>query len=246
MSPREVGRRRLLLKIYSSLYRAYGPQDWWPTGPVKDRKKHARTSRGRPRREDEAFEIIIGAILTQNTAWTNVEKAIENLRSAGCLSEEAIQRMPLRKLARLIRPSGYFRVKARRVKAFVEFLYREYGGRARDLGQEDPAVLRRKLLSVSGVGPETADSILLYALLRPWFVVDAYTRRIFSRHGLVPGSIGYGELQSFFMSILPRDVGVYNEYHALLVRLGKNVCRPKPACDQCPLLPVLGEPVALP
>lgn len=218
-------RRTLLLEIYDRLYAALGPQGWWPgNGP---------------------FEVMVGAILTQNTAWGNVEKALANLRAAGCLNPKALFGIREDRLARLIKPSGYFRIKARRLKSFMRFFFRHYGGDPRRLMCEDPHRLRRDLLGVKGIGPETADSILLYAGSHPWFVVDAYTRRIFSRHQLVPPDVPYETLQDFFMDNLPRDVPLYNEYHALLVRLGKDWCRKTPRCEECPLLPLLGEPVGL-
>lgn len=220
---RNRGRYTLLLEVFDNLYQHFGPQYWWP----------AKTG----------FEVVVGAILTQNTAWTNVEKAIENLRGAGCLNPKALHRMPLERLAQLLRPSGYFNVKARRLKSFIEFLFQEYEGELLRMLKEKPHRLRQKLLSVKGIGPETADSILLYAGDHPWFVVDAYTRRVFSRHRLVAEDISYGALQDFFMRVLPRDSSLYNEYHALIVRLGKEICRQKPLCERCPLLGTLGEPI---
>jgi len=229
-------RRVLLFKIFDGLDSAFGPQYWWP---VKG------SYQGGPRNHHEAFEVMVGAILTQNTAWTNVEKALENLRSADCLTPETLRRMPTKRLAHLLRPSGYFNMKARRLKSFVSFLYQEYSGNTRRMLKEDPTILRQKLLSVKGIGPETADSILLYAAGFPWFVVDAYTRRILSRHGLVADTVSYDDLQDFFMKDLSGDTQLYNEYHALLVKLGKEICRRKPLCEQCPLLEVLGEPVLM-
>ncbi|HLB02077.1 MAG TPA: endonuclease III domain-containing protein [Nitrospiria bacterium] len=217
------GRQALLSKIFDSLYATFGPQHWWPSESV--------------------FEVVVGAILTQNTAWTNVEKAIENLRSAGCLTPESLRGVSTEKLALLLRPSGYFNLKAERLKSFINFLYQQYSGDLRRMLGEEPHLLRQKLLRVKGIGPETADSILLYAGGFPWFVVDAYTRRILSRHGLVADEVSYQGLQDFFMNTLPRDTKLYNEYHALMVRLGKDVCRREPLCEQCPLLEVLGEPI---
>jgi len=217
------GRHALLSKIFDSLYATFGPQHWWPAEGV--------------------FEVVVGAILTQNTAWTNVEKAIENLRSAGCLTPESLRGVSTEKLARLLRPSGYFNIKAERLKSFIDFLYQQYSGDIHRMLGEEPYLLRQKLLRVKGIGPETADSILLYAGGFPWFVVDAYTRRILSRHGLVADEVSYQGLQDFFMNTLPRDTKLYNEYHALMVRLGKDVCRREPLCEQCPLLEVLGAPV---
>jgi endonuclease-3 related protein len=230
----EIDRRALLLKIFESLYSAFGPQQWWP---VQGRYE------GGPQDNNSAFEVMVGAILTQNTAWKNVEKALENLRSARCLTPETLRKVSTKRLASLLKPSGYFNIKARRLKSFIQFLYRQFGGSVRRMLKEEPALLRQKLLSVKGIGPETADSILLYAGGFPWFVVDTYTRRIFSRHGLVADSVSYQDLQDFFMSDLPRDTKQYNEYHALIVKLGKETCRREPLCEQCPLLGVLGEPV---
>lgn len=227
-------RRLLLLEIFDSLHSTFGLQHWWPV---------RGSYRGGPRSRYDVFEVMVGAILTQNTAWTNVEKALENLRSAGCLTPEALREISSKRLAGLLKPSGYFNIKAQRLKSFVRFLYQEYKGDIRQMLNEDPPLLRQKLLSVKGIGPETADSMLLYAGGFPWFVVDAYTRRILSRHGLVTDTVGYNDLQDFFMKDLPRDTKLYNEYHALLVKLGKEICRQKPLCEQCPLLEVLGEPV---
>ncbi|MGQ9686966.1 MAG: endonuclease III domain-containing protein [Thiobacillaceae bacterium] len=202
---------------YRLLFAAYGPQHWWPG--------------------ETAFEVMVGAILTQNTAWANVERAIANLKAAERLTCEDILALPDDALAELIRPAGYFNVKARRLKALCAFLADQgvcaTPQRLRDLSNLPE--LRRRLLSVHGVGEETADSILLYALELPIFVVDAYTRRIFSRLGLIPADASYGEIQQAFQRHLPADVALYNEYHALIVHLGKSVCRPKPRCEQCPL-----------
>jgi len=177
----------------------------------------------------------VGAILTQNTAWTNVERALGSLRARGWLSYAALRRLPASRLAPLIRASGTYNVKARRLAAFVRFLGREYGGRVAGMARERPERLRSRLLSVDGIGPETADSIALYAAGLPLFVVDAYTRRIFSRLGLLSGREDYEEVQRFFMQGLPRDPALYNDYHAQIVRLAKDVCRPRPLCAACPL-----------
>ena len=257
-------RRALLLEIFDSLHSIFGPQYWWPIGgkylggPQDSQEGSQQALPGAaagsggiggataphgPPDSNAAFEVMVGAILTQNAAWTNVEKALDNLRSADCLTPETLNRVSTKRLAHLLRPSGYFNMKARRLKNFVSFLYHEYRGDVRRMLKEDPALLRQKLLSVKGIGPETADSILLYAGGFPWFVVDAYTRRIFSRHGLVTDTVNYDDLQDFFMRDLPRDTKLYNEYHALFVKLGKEICRQKPLCEQCPLLEVLGEPV---
>jgi endonuclease-3 related protein len=197
---------------------ALGPQHWWPGESV--------------------FEIIVGAILTQSTAWTNVEKAIANLKRARILSARAMARLRLKTLAEHIRPSGYFNQKALRLKVFLAFLG-GYGS-LRSMLREPTEALRQKLLSLHGVGPETADSILLYAARRPIFVVDAYTRRILTRHGWIHEHASYEEIQRLFHSRLPSNTPMFNQYHALLVNVGKNFCRRRePRCRQCPLEPML-------
>lgn len=201
---------------YQTLSLSLGPMNWWP----------ARTP----------FEVIVGAILTQNTAWSNVEKAIANLRRERLLTPQAVERASEPRLARLIRPSGYFRQKAKKLKAFCRFLRTEYGGALRRMFQTPTAELREKLLKVWGIGTETADSILLYAGGHPVFVVDAYTHRILSRHGLWDGKPDYEAVRALFENRLPRNTQVYNEFHALLVNVGKNWCRSRePLCDECPL-----------
>lgn len=204
-----------LLKIFKKLFSFYGPQYWWPG--------------------DSPFEIAVGAILTQNTNWGNVEKAIKNLKDAKVLSAKALYELPVQKLASLIRPAGYFNIKAKRLKSFIEFLVNDYSGSMKMMGKEDTESLRRKLLSINGIGPETADSILLYALDKPVFVVDAYTRRVLSRHGILDYNAPYDEYQRLFHQELDEDVPLFNEFHALFVRVGKDFCRPKPECDGCPL-----------
>lgn len=207
-----------LIDIYQRLYAHFGPQHWWP---------HSTGG---------AFEIIVGAILTQNTAWTNVERALANLRRARMLSPRAIQRTPTTRLARLIRPSGYFNLKAKKLKAFTQYLFTAHRGKLKHWLDSDGTRVRAELLSVYGIGPETADSILLYAAHQPIFVVDAYTRRIMARLGLARADATYDELQSLFMQHLPRDEKMFNEYHALFVALGKNICRKRaPRCAVCPL-----------
>jgi len=204
------------LEYYNSVFDALGPQHWWP----------ARTP----------FEVIVGAILTQSTAWANVEKAVANLRQSQLLSPGAMERVPLRRLARLVRPSGYFRQKSKKLKAFVRFLREEYGGSLARMFGTPTAELREKLLAVHGIGRETADSILLYAGAHPIFVVDAYTKRILLRHGWVGAKAGYEEMRELVERNFPRDVARYNELHALLVQVGKNWCRPREArCTECPL-----------
>jgi len=207
--------KRPLLAIYDALYKAFGPQHWWPG--------------------DGAFEVAVGAILTQNTNWSNVERAIENLKNNGYLHAKALHDMPLKRLASLIRPAGYFNIKAKRLKSFIDFLIRHYRGKMSHMGKEDMYLLRERLLRVNGIGPETADSILLYALEKPIFVVDAYTKRVLQRHGIVGEKATYHEVQDLFHKSLPRDVRLFNEFHALFVRVGKEYCRPKPLCEGCPL-----------
>lgn len=202
-------------RIYGALHRRFGPQGWWPA--------------------ETPLEVIVGAILTQNTAWGNVERAILNLKRARLLSVRGLARVSRGRLARLLRPSGYFNQKALKLKAFIEFLRREYKGSLSGMGREPTATLREKLLTVHGVGPETADSILLYAFERPAFVVDAYTVRVLSRHGLIAPGARYDVVQRYLSARLPIRVRLYNEYHALLVRVGKEFCRKRPRCGECPL-----------
>lgn len=193
--------------------RAYGPQHWWPG--------------------ETPFEIIIGAILTQSAAWTNVEKAIRNLKSADALSPMKIRDLPLEKLAELIRPCGYYNAKAVKLKTFISWLDRHYSSGLDAFFTIDISLMREQLLSIRGIGEETADSIILYAAAKPIFVVDAYTRRIISRIGLLPDKERYNTYQAFFMENLPADTKQYNEYHALLVKLGKLACRKIPVCADC-------------
>lgn len=205
-----------LNSIYRKLYAYFGPQHWWP----------ARTQ----------FEVMVGAILTQNTSWLNVEKAIGNLKDNKLLSVHKLAGVSDKKLAGLIRPAGYYNLKARRLKNFVRFFLDRYNGSAKDICAVRTQALRRELLSVNGVGPETADSILLYALGKPIFVIDAYTKRILIRHGMAGQDDGYQELQGLFMRSLKKDAKLFNEYHALLVRLGKEFCaKGKGRCQGCPL-----------
>lgn len=177
----------------------------------------------------------MGAILTQNTAWSNVERAIERLAARKLLNARRLHALSQTQLARLIRPSGTYRVKARRLKAFLDFLWEGFGGRLDRLKRAPLPALRADLLSVPGIGPETADSILLYAAGRPVFVVDAYTRRVLARHRLAPPDIGYEPLRALFERHLPSDPALFNEYHALLVAVGKRYCRSRPHCESCPL-----------
>lgn len=208
--------QKTLLKYYKKLYDHMGPQDWWP---------------GRTR-----FEIVVGAILTQNTNWTNVERAIKNLRKARALNPARMSALPEGELAELIRPSGYFNVKAKRLGAFLDHLNREHHGKLDSLFKMETPALRTELLSINGIGPETADSIMLYAAGKPVFVVDAYTKRLVTRHGLTRENPTYDEMQTLFTDALPEDAQLFNEYHALIVMIGKDYCRPKnPRCTECPL-----------
>ncbi len=203
-------------EYYNSLFTALGPQHWWP----------GKTQ----------FEVIVGAILTQNTAWTNVERAIANLRATGLLHPAAIEKVPLGRLEGLIRSSGYFRQKARKLKAFCKFLRAEYRGSLRRMFATPTIELREKLLGVFGIGPETADSILLYGGGHGVFVVDAYTRRILGRHGWIHEGARYDEIRWIFERQFPGNAQRFNEFHALIVNTGKNFClTQKPLCNQCPL-----------
>lgn len=208
-------RGRLLNELYCRLWEACGPQGWWPG--------------------DTPFEVAVGAILTQNTNWANVARAIQVLKDRELLTPAALQDLPEAELAALIRPAGYFNIKARRLKNLLDFLEREFANSMEQMAAAELEDLRPALLAVKGIGPETADSILLYALAKPTFVVDAYTFRILNRHGLIAEACAYEELRQWFMDHLPPQVPLYQEYHALLVRLGKEWCRPQPRCDACPL-----------
>ena len=205
--------------VYHTLLTAWGPQHWWP---------------GRTR-----FEVIVGAILTQNTAWTNVERAIQRLRREKALTPQRLHEVELETLAEWIRPAGYYNVKARRLRAFTDTLFAEFDGKLNRLFALPQAELRTTLLGIKGIGRETADSIILYAAHRPQFVIDTYTRRVLERHEWADGRAEYDQLADLSASHLPRDVSVYNEFHALIVKLGKDYCRPRPRCSDCPLLPFL-------
>ncbi len=205
----------LLLTIYRQLLDRFGPQHWWPG--------------------ETPFEVAVGAILTQNTSWTNVAKAIANLKAAGSLDSFKLHVMDPEELGLLIRPAGYFRVKAKRLRNFINWLCERYGGDLKNLEPVGTTRLREELLAISGIGPETADSILLYALNRPVFVVDTYTARVMVRHGLIGPELDYDQLQGLFMSNLEPDAALFNEFHALLVMTGKDYCKPRPKCSGCPL-----------
>jgi endonuclease-3 related protein len=214
--PRGMRLSQRLLGVYHRLYAAHGPQHWWPG--------------------ETPFEVIVGAILTQSAAWANVEKAIANLKAAGSLSPDGLARVSEGELARLIHPAGYFNAKARKLKAFEALLSERFDGEVERLLAAPVEELRPLLLATHGIGPETADSILLYAAGRPVFVIDAYTRRLFSRLGMAPGRDSYDSWWALFMDNLEADAATFNEYHALVVRHGKEVCRRQPRCDVCPLL----------
>lgn len=205
-----------LFKLYDILYDTFGPRHWWPG--------------------DSPFEVIVGAILTQNTAWGNVSRAISKLKEEGLMTPQTLNYMDEGILATLIRPAGYYNVKTRRLKNFLRFLFKEYGGNLDKMFSESMDILRHKLLDIKGIGRETADSIMLYAGGMPTFVVDAYTKRILSRHLIVSEDADYEEIRSLFMDNLPADKRLFNEYHALLVHLGKSFCNRNPKCKGCPLL----------
>ena len=207
--------QKRLLKIYDLLFEHFGPQSWWP-GETK-------------------LEICVGAILTQNTAWSNVEKAISSLKKENYMELGRLKEIKTKKLASLIKSSGYFNVKAERLKSFINYFANHHKGNFKNLFKGKLKDIRHSLLSVNGIGPETADSMLLYAGDIPVFVVDTYTKRIFSRLKLTDKNATYDELQSFFMKNLPCKTTLYNEYHALIVMLGKHYCKLKPVCGPCPL-----------
>ncbi len=204
-----------LIRIYDRLYFHFGPQNWWPG--------------------ETPFEVAVGAILTQNTNWGNVEKAIMNLKKEKMLNARALNKLPAERLSFLVRPAGYFNIKAMRLKHFVSFLVEDYGGRMSNMKREETDIIRGRLLGVNGIGPETADSIILYALEKPVFVIDAYTKRVLSRHNVMDHDKTYDSFQTLFHSNFKRDAGLFNEYHALFVRTAKEYCRTKPLCAECPL-----------
>jgi len=203
------------MDIYEAMFTRWGEQHWWP----------ARTH----------MEMIVGAILTQNTAWKNVERAIARLRKEQALTIQTIDQTSAEQLAEWIRPAGYFNIKAKRLQAFTTLVTQEFNGRLQKLFNLPTPDLRETLLSVNGIGPETADSILLYAARRPCFVVDAYTRRVLSRHGWISEQATYDEVAALICQHIPEDIRLYNEYHALIVRLCKEHCKTKPNCALCPL-----------
>jgi len=201
--------------VFEHLIVAFGTRGWWPG--------------------DSALEIIVGAILTQNTAWKNVEKAIGNLKREGLMDVAKLYRISVADLAAVIRPSGFFNIKALRLKAFMAVLQQEFGGSIAMMASQETAPLRERLLAIKGIGPETADSILLYALDKPVFVVDAYTKRFVKNHRMYDGDDDYEAIRHFFMKHLSPDLYLYNEFHALIVCLGQRFCRKAPVCRGCPL-----------
>ena len=216
--------RALLKELYGALRQAFNHRRWWPA--------------------PTPFEVMVGAILTQNTNWTNVEKAMAALKQAAALTAPALAQMDVERLQGLVRPAGYFRQKAARLRRLAAWVVERGGGNPAGLSAVPTAQLREELLALNGIGPETADSILLYAFERAAFVVDTYTKRIAARHRLVDWECDYDELKELFESNLPEDVELYKDYHGQLVELGKRHCRRRsPLCESCPARPVLGEPV---
>jgi len=207
--------KKRLIAIYDALLNHFGYRHWWPG--------------------DSPFEIIVGAILTQNTAWKNVEKAIDNLKRKKLLSPKRMQQVETELLAELIRPAGYYNQKARKLKAFLNVLFENYCGSLDELFKLDTPKLRSELLSIWGIGEETADSIILYAAFKPTFVVDAYTKRILTRKGIVDNDAKYADIKQLFESNLERNIKLFNDYHAQFVALGKNICQKVPICGKCPI-----------
>lgn len=210
-----------LAAIYERLLSHYGPQSWWPG--------------------ETPLEVMVGAVLTQNTSWKNVERALANLRDADLLDLQALYDLPVEELAELIRPAGYYRLKAARLRRLLEFVFERYGGSLESMFSQNLDELRQELLEVNGIGPETADSILLYAGGLPSFVIDTYTHRVMKRHGWIEFEADYHELKEYFESGVERDVPLYNEFHALFVRVGNEFCRKQARCDGCPLREWLPE-----
>jgi len=204
-----------LMDMYKRMISFFGPQRWWPA--------------------EDPFEVMVGAVLTQNTNWKNVEKAIKNLKERGILNIKSLYYVPEKEISYIIRPAGYYNIKAKRLKNLVSHIYERYEGDINKFFSLDLSSLRSELLSIKGIGPETADSIILYAAQKPIFVVDAYTFRILKRHGIIYDEISYDELQEIFMKNLPTDVKLFNEFHALIVETGKRFCKKKPTCEKCPL-----------
>ncbi len=212
-------------QIYEALYQHWGEQHWWPA--------------------DSPLEMILGAVLTQNTAWTQVEKAMQRLKSEQAIDLNRLVETPASTLEEWIRPAGFFRQKARTIQTFCQRIQQHYNGSIDTLFELETSALRTELLSWRGVGPETADSILLYAARRPLFVIDAYTKRFMVRHGWADEKATYATLASFFTDQLEQDPALFNEFHALIVQLGKTHCRSTPTCEGCPLQPLLTHPVSV-
>ena len=210
---------KILQDVYERLFAAYGPQHWWPG--------------------DSPFEVIVGAMLTQNTSWKNVERAIDNLKQADVLDATRMHEMPTEELAELIRPAGYYRIKTARLKNLLALIANLHDGRVENLLATSKTELREQLLAVNGIGPETADAIVLYASQQPIFVVDTYTARVLTRHGWINEEADYHQIQEYFHLELPENVDLFNEYHALLVKVGKQHCGRKPECEECPLCELL-------
>ncbi len=211
-----------LQEAFERMLAAFGPQHWWPG--------------------DSPFEIMVGAVLVQNTAWRNVEHAINNLRAAGVMEPHALYKLPPAELADLIRPAGYYQVKTKRLRNLLRFLVEQYDGSLDVMFGTSLSSLREELLAINGIGSETADAILLYAGGLPTFVVDTYTHRVLARHGWLEYDASYDDIKDYFESTLPVDATLYNEYHALLVRIGKDYCkRTTPNCEACPLAEMLPE-----
>ncbi len=209
-----------LMEAYERMLAAFGPQHWWPG--------------------DSPFEIMVGAVLVQNTSWRNVERAIQNLRDAGVMEPHALYQLSPTELSELIRPAGYYQLKTKRLRNLLRFIVEEHDGSLESMFQVSLSSLREELLQINGIGPETADAILLYAGGLPTFVVDTYTYRVLARHGWLGYDASYDDMKDYFESTLPADARLYNEYHALLVRVGKDYCkRATPNCEACPLAPML-------
>ncbi len=225
--PPVSGTSQTLMQMYQAALARFGHRDWWPTSA----EKNATAGRG----GDGALEICVGAILTQNTNWTNVERAIANLKADGCMSISALHAKPQADLAAMIKPAGYFNVKAKRLKNFITHVHETFGDDIKAFLDRPVPALRAELLTINGVGRETTDSMILYAAGRLTFVVDAYTYRILLRHGLIDGDYDYEMIKELLESNLPDDIDLYNDFHAQFVAVGKHYCRPKAKCTECPL-----------
>ncbi|OPY25977.1 MAG: G/T mismatches repair enzyme [Methanocella sp. PtaU1.Bin125] len=211
-----MSHKKELLEIYGALLACFGHRGWWPGA-------------------ESPFEVVIGALLAQNVAWANAKQAVDNLKAAGLMSPEKLYAAHAEEIAPLIRPSRFYNMKTIKIKDFMRFFNDEYDLDMGGMAREEPGVLRKKLLGVKGLGKETADTILCYACDMPVFVVDAYTKRIFARYGIISPGAEYDEIQAVFMSNLPEDVVLYNDFHAQIVHLGNAVCKTDPVCDRCPL-----------